>query len=107
MRRRRFDLQQKLMRFFICQLFFALPGKLREEDKRLHMIWSFWLTLSALLLWPAPWAFAAVFLIGFAKECWDSRYGSGFCVFDLLANLMGSSFAMILAWVLPGTLFNS
>jgi hypothetical protein len=91
----------------ISQFCYALPGKLREEDKRLHMTSSFWLTLAALLLWPAPWAFAAVFLIGFAKECWDSRYGSGFCLFDLFANLIGSSFAMVLAWALPGTLFNS
>ena len=95
------------MTFSLSPLFFVLSGKLREEDKRLHMTWSFWLTLCALLLWPAPWAFAAVFLVGFAKECWDSRYGSGFCVFDLLANIMGSSLAMALAWVLPGTLFNS
>ena len=102
----RFDLHRKLM-FSIFQLFFALLGKLRENDKRLHMAWSFWLTLFALLLWPVPWAFSAVFIIGLAKECWDSRYGSGFCVFDLLANLMGSSFAMALAWALPGTLFNS
>lgn len=95
------------MTFSISQFCYALPGKLREEDKRLHMTSSFWLTLAALLLWPAPWAFAAVFLIGFAKECWDSRYGSGFCLFDLLANLIGSSVAMVLTWALPGTLFNS
>lgn len=87
--------------------FVVLPGKLSERDKRLHMTWSFWLTLSGLLLWPAAWAFVAVFLLGFAKECWDSRYGSGFCVFDLLANLIGSSIAMAIGWLLPGTLFNS
>lgn len=103
----RFDLHQKPMAFSIFQLFFALPSKLREKDKRLHMAWSFWLTLFALLLWPTPWAFSAVFMIGLAKECWDSRYGSGFCVFDLLANITGSSFALVFAWALPGTLFNS
>jgi hypothetical protein len=95
------------MAFSISPFFLALPTKLREEDKRLHMTWSFWLTLSALILWPPSWAFAAVFLIGFAKECWDSRFGSGFCLFDLLANIMGSSLAVILAWALPGPLFNS
>ncbi len=95
------------MTFSIDALFFALSSKLMEEDKRLHMAWSFWLTLSALLLWPAIWAFATVFLIGFGKECWDSRYGSGFCVFDLLANFMGSVFALIFSWVLPGALLHS
>ena len=95
------------MTFSISTSFLVLSDKLREEDKRLHIAWSFWLTLSALILWPALWAFAAVFLLGFAKECWDRRYGSGFCLFDLLANFVGSSFAMILAGILPGTLFNS
>lgn len=98
---------KKLIKFSICRGVWALFGKLREDDKRLHMAWSFWLTLSALLLWPLPWAFFAVFLVGVAKECWDSRFGSGFCVFDLFANLVGSSTAIFFAWALPGTLFHS
>ena len=95
------------MTFTINALSLGLTSKLTEEDKRLHMTWSFWLTLSALLLWPAIWAFATVFLIGFAKECWDSRYGSGFCMFDLLANFVGITLALIFSWLLPGTLFHS
>ncbi len=95
------------MTFSVNAFLLSISNKLMEEDKRLHMTWSFWMTLSALLFWPAIWAFAAVFLIGFAKECWDSRYGSGFCVFDLLANLMGSTFALMFSWLFPGTLFHS
>lgn len=72
------------------QFFMALPTKLREEDKVKHMVWSFWLTLTALVLWPAPLAFLAVFLLGLAKECWDYRYGSGFCLFDMMGNFLGS-----------------
>lgn len=72
------------------QFFMALPTKLREEDKVKHMVWSFWLTLAALVLWPAPLAFLAVFLLGLVKECWDYRYGSGFCLFDMMGNLLGS-----------------
>ena len=68
------------------QFFMALPTKLREEDKVKHMVWSFWLTLAALMVWPALLAFAAVFLLGLAKECWDYRYGSGFCLFDMTGN---------------------
>jgi hypothetical protein len=85
----------------------VLPSRLCEEDKHLHMIWSFWLLVAARLLWPAPWALAAVLLLGFAKECWDQRFGSGFCVFDILANLIGSVFALMLVDALPGTLFES
>lgn len=95
------------MTFSIVAFFYALSNKLLEEDKRLHMTWSFWLTLFALFLWPAIWAIATVFLIGFAKECWDSRFGTGFCVFDLLANFIGSTFALTFSWLLPGTLFQS
>lgn len=91
----------------LCHFFIRLPGKLREEDKGLHMSWSFWLMLAARLLWPAPWAFAAVLLLGLAKECWDSRFGSGFCLFDIFANVLGATLALVLTNALPGTLFES
>ena len=77
-----------------------MSDKLREEDKIKHMIWSFWLTLAALLLWSAPLAFAVVFLIGLAKECWDFRYGSGFCLFDMAGNLIGSVAGLMCGFVL-------
>jgi len=70
--------------------FLILSAKLREEDKVKHMVWSFFLTLAALWLWPPEKAFAAVFLIGLAKECWDLRFGSGFCFYDMAGNLIGS-----------------
>lgn len=75
--------------------------RLREEDKRLHMAWSFWIMLAARMLWPSPWAFAAVLLLGFGKELWDKRFGSGFCYFDILANILGCTFALILTVVFP------
>jgi hypothetical protein len=84
--------------------FLVLSSRLCEEDKWLRIAWSFWLLVAARILWPAPWVFSAVFLLGFAKECWDSRFGSGFCVFDILANLIGSIFALILVGFLPGAL---
>jgi hypothetical protein len=80
-------------------------AKMNEHDKRLHIVWSIWLMILARILWPAPWAFCAVFLVGFAKECWDHRYGSGFCVFDMIANFIGISIALILTESLSGTLF--
>ncbi len=84
------------MRLFFAHLFV----KLREEDKIKHMVWSFWLTLLALMLWSAPLAFLAVFLLGLAKECWDARYGSGFCFFDMAGNLIGSTVGLLLMFVL-------
>ena len=79
------------MRFALLQFFQLLLSKLREEDKVKHIVWSFWLTLAALAVWSAPLAFAAVFLLGLAKECWDFRFGTGFCFFDMAGNLLGST----------------
>ena len=81
------------------QFFMALPTKLREEDKVKHMVWSFWLTLAALMVWPALLAFALVFLLGLAKECWDFRYGSGFCLFDMMGNFLGSLGGLLVGFV--------
>jgi hypothetical protein len=79
--------------------FLALPVKLREEDKVKHMVWSFLLTLTGLLVWSVPVTFAGVFLLGLVKECWDFRYGSGFCFFDMMGNLIGSVAGLLLVGV--------
>ena len=79
------------MRLAVLQFFQVLLSKLGEEDKVKHMVWSFWLTLAALAVWSAPFAFTAVFLLGLVKECWDFRFGSGFCFFDMAGNLLGST----------------
>jgi hypothetical protein len=83
----------------------ALPRKFQEEDKRLHFSWSFWLTLAANVLWPSHWAIPAVFMIGLSKELWDLKFGSGFCIFDLLANVLGIFAATVLAKELSGPVF--
>lgn len=69
--------------------FRSLAGKLREHDKRQH----FWVCflLQALFL---PWlsillSVLLALLIGTGKECWDQLYGSGFCWYDMLANVLG------------------
>lgn len=61
--------------------------------------------LAAHFLRSAQWAIAAVFLIGFAKECWDSRFDSDFCFFDIFANIMDNSAALLFTLALPTTLF--
>ncbi len=78
------------MPYFLLQFFMALPFKLREEDKIKHMVWSFYLTLMALVLLSPVLAFGTVFLLGLVKEWWDKFYGSGFCFYDMTGNLIGS-----------------
>jgi len=56
--------------------------------------------LAAQLFWPVIWAFVVVFCIGLVKECWDSRFGSGFCIFDIFANVFGILGALVLSLVL-------
>lgn len=63
--------------------------ELRREDRLQHIKWSFWLLIAALCLLPAPAALLTVFLIGLVKEVWDARYGSGFCMYDMLGNGLG------------------
>ena len=80
----------------------AIPTKMQEEDKRKHIVWSFWLVLVALLFLPVAEAFIAVLMIGLAKECWDHFYGSGFCLFDILGNLLGSIIGTLLFLAISG-----
>ena len=67
----------------------SLGKKLREEDKLKH----FWVCL-CLQVFILSWlsvllSIALVLLIGTLKEGWDQLYGSGFCWYDMLANVLG------------------
>lgn len=67
----------------------AIPAKMKEEDKRKHVVWSFCLVLVALPFMSLAAAAILVFFVGLAKEYWDQMFGSGFCLFDLAGNLVG------------------
>jgi hypothetical protein len=88
------------MKASVNQSLQCLAVKLREEDKIKHMVWSFWLTLGALIVLSPALAFGAVFLLGLAKEWWDKYYGSGFCFYDITGNLIGSLAGLLCAYVL-------
>jgi hypothetical protein len=80
---------RSLMHISIYQFFIKLPLKLREEDKIKHIYWSFFILLFAMLFVSMPKALAVVMLLGLVKEIWDEYYGSGFCLFDMMGNLLG------------------
>jgi putative flippase GtrA len=73
----------------------TLKLKMLEADKKKHFFWSLWLMLGALLLTCPIEAFFLVLLVGLLKECWDHYYGSGFCLYDVSANLAGQGVAVI------------
>lgn len=77
------------MRSSINKFLSLLPEKLREEDKVQHMSWSFGLLLGAMVFMSPMQAFIAIFLVGLVKEFWDFRFGSGFCMYDMVGNLIG------------------
>jgi len=86
-----------LAKVTLARVYRALPvlfAKMQEEDKIKHMVWSFWLTTAALLAWSPEVSFVSVFLLGLAKECWDKYFGSGFCLFDMAGNFLGSLLAL-------------
>lgn len=62
----------------------------RERDKQQHfgacfgLVLIFWLILGG---WFA--AVTVTLLIGLGKEIWDKHFGSGFCWFDMAANVAG------------------
>ena len=80
----------------------AIPVKMQEADKRKHIAWSFWLTLFSLSFLTSYEAFIAVFLVGLFKECGDQLFGSGFCLYDMTGNVLGSTIALGLMSFISG-----
>lgn len=72
-------------------------SRFKEEDKIKHLIWSFWITLFALLFLTEVNSLLFAFSVGLTKEVWDHYYGSGFCLYDITANCFGISLALTLA----------
>ena len=82
-----------------CQ---PLLEKLRETDKRKHF-WVCFCLQFVFLPWLSLWGSMGLALfIGTLKECWDQRYGSGFCWYDMLANILGIG-AGVIAYILLHT----
>lgn len=63
--------------------------KMAEQDKVLHIQYSAGIMLASYVLLPMTCAILFTFIVGLLKECWDHYYGTGFCFYDMLANLIG------------------
>lgn len=76
----------------------------RQEDKIKHIVISAGLVLLFSLLLPLTSVIILVMLIGTGKELLDKYYyKSGFCWFDMLANVAGCLLGLLLlgVWHLP------
>lgn len=81
---------------FSVALFRVLPTKLREEDKRKHF-WICFALVPAIFCWTSLInAVLLTLLIGYIKELWDKCYGSGFCWYDMMANILGAGAGLTL-----------
>jgi hypothetical protein len=68
--------------------------KMLEPDKILHIKYSAAIMLVSYIVLPMVVALVFTFLIGLLKECWDHYYGTGFCFYDMLANIIGILFSI-------------
>jgi hypothetical protein len=71
-------------------------ARMQQEDKAQHIICAFMLVVLLLPVMSLYWACAAVLLAGLAKEGWDSCMGTGFCWYDIAANVIGVLLALAL-----------
>jgi hypothetical protein len=75
-----------------------LKMKLNQADKQQHFWYSFFILFSLYLFGQSvQFALAITLFIGLCKEIWDHCYGSGFCWFDMIANITGAAFAILCA----------
>lgn len=75
---------------------------MQQEDKAQHIICSFMAVVALLpLLGLAP-AVVLVLLLGLLKEIWDLAVGTGFSWYDIVANMVGVTLALVV--LLIGTL---
>lgn len=62
---------------------------LRQEDKQKHIWYSFFIFIGCNFLFSVVVAFFLTLSVGVGKEIWDRYYGSGFCWYDMIANMVG------------------
>lgn len=83
----------------------ALSKRMTEQDKILHIQYSAGIMLASYVLLPVMYAIIFTFLVGLLKECWDHYYGTGFCLYDMLANMIGILGSLFLVKIVVFTFY--
>lgn len=69
---------------------FPQQAEIFRYDKFQHFTYSLGIFLGGAVFLPSlAIACSVTMLIGLGKEIWDHYYGSGFCLYDMLANVIG------------------
>jgi hypothetical protein len=74
--------------------------KLSAADKHLHLVCSAALFLALNTLMATSDALYVTAIIGVIKEMYDHFFGSGLCLYDLLANAIGMTCGVIIYYCL-------
>jgi hypothetical protein len=82
-------------------LSYYIRKRISEPDKILHIKYSAVIMLVSYMLLPMMLALIFTFLVGLLKECWDHYYGTGFCLHDMLANIVGILCSLCLLKITP------
>ena len=69
--------------------------KSNQEDKQRHFFVCFILMLGFLPHTNVIFSVMITLVIGFLKEIWDVYFGTGFCWFDMSANVLGVLGALV------------
>ena len=73
----------------------SLRLRLAEVDKRKHFWVCFFLQFLFLPWFSILLSITLALLVGILKECWDQVYGTGFCWYDMLANVLGIAAGLV------------
>lgn len=60
-----------------------------QKDKQQHFFVSLVLFFFFCIFLNIGYALLLTFFIGLLKEIWDEFFGSGFCLWDIMANVLG------------------
>jgi hypothetical protein len=72
-----------------------LVFRLTQTDKYQHIFVSFIIMLVCIFFFSITLSFVLTVIVGIAKEVWDKYYGSGFCWYDMTANMLGIALAFL------------
>lgn len=73
---------------------------IQEKDKQQHILVCLLLVFMFSYLLQTGLVVFLVLLIGLGKEIWDKYYGTGFCWYDMLANVIGIGLALNIQFLL-------
>jgi hypothetical protein len=71
-------------------------ARMVEEDKAQHIICAYMAMIGMQFFMPTGQAVLLVLFLGLLKEFWDLWIGTGICWYDVLANTLGATFALLL-----------